>query len=358
MANIIDLDNLSVTFHPKKGADVKAVQHVNLKVAKGDIYGVVGYSGAGKSTLVRTINLLQKPTEGSVTVAGEVLFKDGQQQVDNKELQEKRRNIGMIFQHFNLLNETTVAENVLFALKHSSISDEAAEAKVLKLLDLVGLKDKANAYPVQLSGGEQQRVAIARALANDPEILISDEATSALDPRNTNQILDLLKDLNKQLGLTVVLITHEMDAVKRVANKIAVMQHGVIIEQGNLRDVYLRPKEELTRQFVGGSLAAIETLRAFDLGHLAPNEQLFQVVFSAANVTKSIILDLYKQLGVDVSMLYGNIEVLGDEPVGTMFILVKGDQKQLDSVVDLLKGKDVEVTKIDDRGIWNDWVIN
>ena len=354
MANIIDLDNLSVTFHQKKGTDVKAVQNVNLKVEKGDIYGVVGYSGAGKSTLVRTINLLQKPTAGSVTVAGTVLFKDGQQQVDNKELQEKRRNIGMIFQHFNLLNETTVAENVLFALKHSSISDDEAEEKVLKLLELVGLKDKANAYPVQLSGGEQQRVAIARALANDPEILISDEATSALDPRNTNQILDLLKDLNKKLGLTVVLITHEMDAVKRVANKIAVMQHGVIVEQGNLRDVYLRPKEELTRQFVGGSLAAIETLRAFDLGHLAPNEQLFQVVFSTANVTKSIILDLYKQLGVDVSMLYGNIEVLGDEPVGTMFILVKGDQKELDSVVDLLKGKDVEVTKIDDRGIWND----
>ena len=354
MANIIDLDNVSVTFRPSKDKVVKAVQNVNLKVEKGDIFGVVGYSGAGKSTLVRTINLLQKPTAGSVTVSGTPLFKDGEQQISNKDLQTKRRNIGMIFQHFNLLNETTVAENVMFALKHSGQSDKEVEAKVLKLLDLVGLKDKANSYPVELSGGEQQRVAIARALANDPEILISDEATSALDPRNTNQILDLLKDLNQKLGLTIVLITHEMDAVKRVANKIAVMQHGVIIEQGNLRDIYLRPKEELTRQFVGGSLAAMETLRSFDLGHLAPNEQLFQVVFSAANVTKSIILDLYKQLGVDVSMLYGNIEVLGNEPVGTMFILVKGDDKQLASVVELLKGKDVEVTKIDDRGIWND----
>lgn len=354
MANIIDLDNVSVTFHQGKDKVVKAVQDVHLQVEKGDIFGVVGYSGAGKSTLVRTINLLQKPTAGSVTVADTVLFKDGKQQVSNKELQEKRRNIGMIFQHFNLLNETTVAENVLFALKHASISDDEAEAKVLKLLDLVGLKDKANSFPVQLSGGEQQRVAIARALANDPEILISDEATSALDPRNTNQILDLLKDLNKKLGLTVVLITHEMDAVKRVANKIAVMQHGKIIEQGKLRDVYLKPQQELTRQFVGGSLAAIETLRSFNLGHLAPNEQLFQVVFSAGNVTKSIILELYKQLGVDVSMLYGNIEVLGDEPVGTMFILVKGDQEQLAKVVDLLKEQNVEVTKINDRGIWND----
>ena len=354
MADIITLDHVSVTFNQGKEDVVHAVKDVNLHVEKGDIFGVVGYSGAGKSTLVRTINLLQKPTDGTIAVAGTTLFKDHQQQISKKDLQAKRRNIGMIFQHFNLLNETTVADNVMFALRHSTLSDKEIKAKALKLLDLVGLKDKADAYPVQLSGGEQQRVAIARALANDPEILISDEATSALEPRNTNQILDLLKDLNQKLGLTIVLITHEMDAVKRVANKIAVMQHGEIIEQGPLREVYLRPKKQLSRQFVGGSLAAIETLKAFNLGHLGENEDLFQVVFSAANVTKSIILDLYKQLGVDVSMLYGNIEVLGNEPVGTMFILVKGDKKQLDTVEGFLEEKDVEVTKIDDRGIWND----
>lgn len=355
MADIIDLNDVSVTFPAsKKEEAVKAVRHVNIQVEKGDIYGIVGYSGAGKSTLVRTINLLQKPTSGKVTVAGTTLFKDGQQQINNQELQEKRRNIGMIFQHFNLLNETSVAENVMFALKHNPMTDDEAVARVNKLLDLVGLKDKANAYPVQLSGGEQQRVAIARALANDPDILISDEATSALDPRNTNQILDLLKDLNKKTGLTVVLITHEMDAVKRVANKIAVMQHGKIIEQGKLLDVYLRPKEQLTRQFVGGSLAAVETLRSFNLGHLDADQKLFQVVFSAKTVTKSIILDLYKQLGVDVSMLYGNIEVLGDQPVGTMFILVKGDSDQLDKVPQILRKQQVEVSEIDDRGIWND----
>ena len=216
------------------------------------------------------------------------------------------------------------------------------------------LKDKAQAFPVQLSGGEQQRVAIARALANDPEILISDEATSALDPRTTNQILDLLRDLNKKLGLTIVLITHEMDAVKRVANKIAVMQHGVIIEQGSLRDIYLRPKQELTRQFVGGSLAAIETLKAFNLGTLAANERLYQLVFSAKTVTKSIILELYRQSGVDVSMLYGNIEVLGDEPVGTLFVIVTGDDNQQAGALQFLNDNQVEVTQIDDRGIWND----
>lgn len=352
MTDIITLENIDVTFKQGKQV-VNAVKNVNLNVEKGDVFGVVGYSGAGKSTLVRTINLLQKPTSGTVKVNGTLLFADNKQQISNKELQKQRRNIGMIFQHFNLLNETTVVDNVAFALRHSSLSDKEIEEKALNLLKLVGLEDKAKFYPIQLSGGEQQRVAIARALANDPEILISDESTSALDPRTTNQILDLLKELNAKLGLTIVLITHEMDAVKRIANKIAIMEHGVIIEKGKLRDVYLRPKEELSRQFVGGSLAAIETLKAFNLGNLSPDQKLFQLVFSAANVTKSIILELYKELGLDVSMLYGNIEVL-ESDVGTMFILAKGEPDKLDKVADYLKKENVEVTRIDERGIWND----
>lgn len=342
MANIIDLQHVTVQF-----GDLVAVNDVTIQVAKGDVFGIVGFSGAGKSTLVRTINLLQKPTKGTIAVAGTTLVKDGQVQITGKDLQAKRRNIGMIFQHFNLLNEVTVIENVAFALKHSDLDDDAIEEKSLRLLDLVGLKDKAENYPIQLSGGEQQRVAIARALANDPEILISDEATSALDPQNTNQILDLLKRLNRELGLTVILITHEMDAVKKVANKIAVMEHGTVVEQGDLKEVYLRPQADLTRQFVGGSLAAAETLKAFHLGQLGDDEQLYQVVFSAKTVTKSIILELYKQVGVDVSMLYGNIEVLGDEPVGTMFILVTGTPDQQAAVEKLLESYQVEVQKVD-----------
>ena len=221
MAAQIDLKNITVQFGQNK-----AVNDVSLEINKGDIYGVIGFSGAGKSTLVRTINLLQYPSAGSVEVNGTVLFKDNKLQISKKQLQEKRRKIGMIFQNFNLLNEETVIENVAFALQHSRLSDQELEEKSLHLLELVGLKDKADFYPAQLSGGQQQRVAIARALANDPDILISDEATSALDPKTTNQILDLLYDLNKKLGLTVVLITHEMDAVKRVANKIAVMENA------------------------------------------------------------------------------------------------------------------------------------
>lgn len=354
MANpIIDLQDINVTF--KQGKEVvHAVKDVSLSIDKGDIYGIVGYSGAGKSTLVRTINLLQKPTDGTVTIDGDVFFTDHQQQLSNKELQTKRRSIGMIFQHFNLLNETSVIENVLFALKHSSLDDDAQEKKAYELLDLVGLKDKADFYPVQLSGGEQQRVSIARALANDPAILISDEATSALDPQNTNQILDLLKKLNDELDLTVVLITHEMDAVKRVANKIAVMEHGQIIERGPLQKVFLQPQRELTRQFVGGSLAAIDTLKAFDLDQLTADEDLFQLVYNGNNVTKSIIIELYKKLGVEASMLYGNIEVLGGEPVGTLFVVVKGDEQQRQAAVQFLQDNKVTVTKIDDRRIWHE----
>ena len=354
MANpIIDLQDIDVTF--KQGKEVvHAVKDVSLSIEKGDIYGIVGYSGAGKSTLVRTINLLQKPIDGTVTIDGDVFFKDHQQQLSNKELQKKRRSIGMIFQHFNLLNETSVIENVLFALKHSDLDDDAQEKKAYELLELVGLKDKAEFYPVQLSGGEQQRVSIARALANDPAILISDEATSALDPQNTNQILDLLKKLNTELDLTVVLITHEMDAVKRVANKISVMEHGQIIERGPLQKVFLQPQRELTRQFVGGSLAAIDTLKAFDLDQLTADKDLFQLVYNGNNVTKSIIIELYKKLGVEASMLYGNIEVLGGEPVGTLFVVVKGDEQQRQAAVQFLQDNKVTVTKIDDRRIWHE----
>lgn len=354
MANpIIDLQDIDVTF--KQGKEVvHAVKDVSLSIEKGDIYGIVSYSGAGKSTLVRTINLLQKPTDGTVTIDGDVFFKDHQQQLSNKQLQKKRRSIGMIFQHFNLLNETSVIENVLFALKHSDLDDDAQEKKAYELLELVGLKDKAEFYPVQLSGGEQQRVSIARAMANDPAILISDEATSALDPQNTNQILDLLKKLNDELDLTVVLITHEMDAVKRVANKIAVMEHGQIIERGPLQKVFLQPQRELTRQFVGGSLAAIDTLKAFNLDQLGPDEDLFQLVYNGNNVTKSIIIELYKQLGVEASMLYGNIEILGGEPVGTLFVVVKGDEQQRQAAVKFLQDSKVTVTKIDDRRIWHE----
>lgn len=352
--SIIQLDHIDVDFPQKKGKVVKAVQDVTLHVEKGDIYGVVGFSGAGKSTLVRTINLLQYPSAGDIQVNGVDFVKDGKQVISNKKLQLERRKIGMIFQGFNLLNETTVLENVAFALKHSKLSDEELEKRSLELLDLVDLKDKANFYPIELSGGQQQRVAIARALANHPDILISDEATSALDPQNTQQILDLLKRLNKELGLTVVLITHEMDAVKKICNKVAVMEHGKMIENGNLREIFLHPKKELTKRFVGGSLEAIQTLDSLNLGKLSENEEVYQLVYSIANVTKSIIIELYRQIGVEVSMLYGNVELLNCEAIGTLAVLVKGDSEKQKQAREFLEKQNVTLTRLDEKGDLND----
>ncbi|MDE7525204.1 methionine ABC transporter ATP-binding protein, partial [Streptococcus agalactiae] len=207
-----------------------------------DIYGIVGYSGAGKSTLVRVINLLQEPSAGKITIDDQVIY-DNKVTLTSTQLREQRREIGMIFQHFNLMSQLTAEQNVAFALKHSGLSKEAKAAKVAKLLELVGLSDRAQNYPSQLSGGQKQRVAIARALANDPKILISDESTSALDPKTTKQILALLQDLNKKLGLTIVLITHEMQIVKDIANRVAVMQNGKLIEEGSVLDIFSHPRE-------------------------------------------------------------------------------------------------------------------
>ena len=349
MATQINLKDVSVQFGTNK-----AVDNVNLKINKGDIYGVIGFSGAGKSTLVRTINLLQLPSTGSVEVNGDTLYADGKLQVSKKQLQQKRRKIGMIFQHFNLLNEETVLENVAFALKHAGLSDDELEKKSLHLLELVGLKDKSDFYPAQLSGGQQQRVAIARALANEPDILISDEATSALDPKTTNQILDLLYDLNKKLKLTVVLITHEMEAVKRVANKIAVMENGKIIEKGSLREVFLHPQKELTRQFVGGALQVRHILNNYNFNKVDPDEQLFQLVYSINDITKSVVADLDIALNTKASILYGNVEVLSGEPIGTLAILLKLDAEKQKEAIRFLESKNVVVTKLDKGVLTND----
>jgi len=222
---MISLQDISVTFKADKNKAIHAVQHVSLEVDKGDVYGIVGYSGAGKSTLVRTINLLQRPTEGKVIVSGKDMMA-----LNDKDLRESRKKIGMIFQHFNLMRSRTIHENVAFPLKNSSLSKQEINDKVTELLSLVGLSEKAKAYPSQLSGGQKQRVAIARALANDPEVLLCDEATSALDPKTTSSILALLKELNKRLNLTIVIITHEMQVVKEICNKVAVMEDGGTID--------------------------------------------------------------------------------------------------------------------------------
>ena len=329
---IIKLENIDITFYQKRRT-IEAVKDVSITINKGNIYGIVGYSGAGKSTLVRTINLLQPPTSGTITIRDDVTFSDGQVQLKGAKLRQKRQKIGMIFQHFNLMAQKTARQNVAFALRHSSLSKEEKDKKVSELLELVGLSERAENYPSQLSGGQKQRVAIARALANDPEILISDESTSALDPKTTKQILTLLQDLNQKLGLTVVMITHEMQIVKDICHRVAVMQNGHLIEEGSVLDIFTSPKEALTQEFIKTATGIDEALVKIEkqdfIQTLPKNDLLVQLKYSGRSTDEPILNQIYKEFEVTANILYGNIEILADTPVGEMIVVLSGEPDAL-----------------------------
>lgn len=342
---IIQLDHVDITFHQKKKV-IEAVKDVTVHINQGDIYGIVGYSGAGKSTLVRAINLLQIPTAGRVEVAGDTLFDKEKVTLDSGKLRYKRREIGMIFQHFNLMAQKTARQNIAFALRHSGLSKEAKAKKVEELLDLVGLADRAENYPAQLSGGQKQRVAIARALANDPKILISDESTSALDPKTTKQILALLQDLNKKLGLTVVMITHEMQIVKEICNRVAVMQNGSLIEEGSTLEIFSNPKQPLTQDFIktatGIDEALVKINRQEVVEHLGVNDRLVLLRYAGAATDEPLLNSLYKNYEVSANILYANIEILEDTPVGEMVVVLSG--QQVDTALQVIEKAEVSVT--------------
>ena len=343
--DIIKLDQIDVTFHQKKRT-ITAVKDVTIHIKEGDIYGIVGYSGAGKSTLVRVINLLQKPSAGKITIDNDVIF-DGKVTLTAEQLRHKRQDIGMIFQHFNLMSQKTAEENVAFALKHSGLSKEEKKAKVAKLLDLVGLADRAENYPSQLSGGQKQRVAIARALANDPKILISDESTSALDPKTTKQILALLQDLNQKLGLTVVLITHEMQIVKDIANRVAVMQDGHLIEEGSVLEIFSDPKQPLTQDFISTATGIDEAMVKIEkqeiVEHLSENSLLVQLKYAGASTDEPLLNELYKHYQVTANILYGNIEILDGTPVGELVVVLSGEKAALAGAQEAIRQAGVQL---------------
>ena len=343
--DIIKLDQIDVTFHQKKRI-ITAVKDVTIHIQEGDIYGIVGYSGAGKSTLVRVINLLQKPSAGKITIDNDVIF-DGKVTLTAEQLRRKRQDIGMIFQHFNLMSQKTAEENVAFALKHSGLSKEEKKAKVAKLLDLVGLADRAENYPSQLSGGQKQRVAIARALANDPKILISDESTSALDPKTTKQILALLQDLNQKLGLTVVLITHEMQIVKDIANRVAVMQDGRLIEEGSVLEIFSDPKQPLTQDFISTATGIEEAMVKIEkqeiVEHLSANSLLVQLKYAGASTDEPLLNELYKHYQVTANILYGNIEILDGTPVGELVVVLSGEKEALAGAQEAIRQAGVQL---------------
>ncbi|MGT2942939.1 methionine ABC transporter ATP-binding protein [Streptococcus constellatus subsp. viborgensis] len=328
---MIQLDHIDITFQQKK-RQIQAVKDVTLHIQERDIYGIVGYSGAGKSTLVRVINLLQVPTNGKIIVDGDVLF-DNKVTLTAEQLRRKRQDIGMIFQHFNLMSQLTAEENVAFALKHSGLSKEEKRAKVRTLLELVGLADRAENYPSQLSGGQKQRVAIARALANDPKILISDESTSALDPKTTKQILTLLQDLNQKLGLTIVLITHEMQIIKDIANCVAIMQDGQLIEEGSVLDIFSNPQQDLTKDFISTATGIDEAMDKIEqqeiVKHLASNSLLVQMKYAGTSTDEPLLNEIYKHHQVTANILYGNIEILGGTPVGELVVVLSGQKENL-----------------------------
>ena len=333
---MIELKNITVDFD-----GFKAVDDVSLTINEQDTFGIVGFSGAGKSTLVRTINLLQRPTKGEVLIDGENILN-----LSKKELRERRKKIGMIFQHFNLLNNLTVLDNVIFPIKKDkSLTKEEKRAKALDLLETVGIRDKADNYPSELSGGQQQRCAIARSLASDPEILLCDEATSALDPKTTKQILKLLKDLNKKLKLTVVIITHQMEVVKDLCNKCAVMQDGKLVETGSTLEIFSHPKDSLTREFVETSTNVSETIEEVkqNIGILKENELLVKLNYVGEATTEPLINDLYQKFGVKTNILGGNIEFITGTPVGNLIVSLSGDRQNLGKVGDYLEEKNISV---------------
>ncbi|MGC5344798.1 ATP-binding cassette domain-containing protein [Streptomyces sp. AM 4-1-1] len=301
--------------YQSRDREVTALDGVDLHVREGEVYGVIGQSGAGKSSLIRCVNLLERPTSGTVTVAGQDLTAlAGRGRRAGKELREARSRIGMVFQHFNLLASRTVRDNVELPLEILGVTGRDRTRKALELLDLVGLADKAKSYPGQLSGGQKQRVGIARALAGDPKVLLSDEATSALDPDTTRSILQLLRDLNQQLGLTVLLITHEMDVVKTVCDSAALMRRGRVVESGTVGELLATPGSELAHALfpVGGGTAS------------APDRTVVDVTFHGESAGRPVISQLSRTYNIDISILGAAMDTVAGRQIGRMRIELPG----------------------------------
>lgn len=338
MASVV-LKNIDVTFK-NKAQTVNAVKNVSLEVEQGDIYGIIGYSGAGKSTLVRVINLLQRPTNGTVIVENQELTK-----LKPQELRQVRKKIGMIFQHFNLMKSRTVAGNIAYPLLATGLSKAEINAKVTHLLELVDLSEYRDAYPSQLSGGQKQRVAIARALANDPQVLISDEATSALDPKTTKSILELLKKVNEQLKITIVLITHEMQVVKEICHNVAVMEQGQIIERGPVREVFINPKTALAKDFIETSVNIKKALERIEAKNSEWNSEkrLFLLQFAGEETEDGAISRISKQTGVDISILFADMDELDGITIGYTIIKVSGEKAAIEVAHKSFKAAKIKV---------------
>ena len=320
---MIELRHIQKVFHTPKG-DIHACQDVNLTIQTGEIFGVIGYSGAGKSTLVRMINQLEKQTSGEVMIDGEDISL-----LNPKDLRKKRTKMGMIFQHFNLLWSRTVQKNIELPLEIAGVDKEIRKKKTRELIELVGLQGRENAYPSELSGGQKQRVGIARALANDPSILLCDEATSALDPDTTEQILDLLKDINRKLGITIVMITHQMEVVQKICHRVAVMSEGKVVEVGRVKDIFEHPQHTVTKRFVRDISSKIDDDKQNEnLKKIYPDGILLRLTFDEDISRQPIVSRVMKETTLDISIVSGNLTNTIDSSFGVLIVNVLGGTKQ------------------------------
>ena len=331
---IIELANVYKSFKIK-GKTVEACKNINLEVAAGDVFGIVGYSGAGKSTLVRLINALEKPSSGQVLVKGQAI-----NELSGSELRKARKDIAMIFQSFNLLNSKTVYENVAIPLLLNNTPKEQIKQKVEEMLDFVELADKADAYPQNLSGGQKQRVGIARALATNPSILLCDEPTSALDPKTTDSILNLLRKVNRELNVTIILITHQINIVSKICNKVAVMANGEIIEQGMVKDIFAKPKMQLTKDFIN---LVVDDFIPETIFTKAMQEQgaarIYKIRILNGNVCDSFVPGLRQQFALEIQTLSMSVMELQGSILTSIGILVKGDSKELEKIDSYLRAR-------------------
>ncbi|MBO8127036.1 MAG: methionine ABC transporter ATP-binding protein [Firmicutes bacterium] len=344
---MIEIKNLTKVF-TSNGNKIVALDDVSLTIKKGEIYGIIGLSGAGKSTLIRCINMLEKPDQGQIFIGGKEITA-----LSGRQLRKERSKIGMIFQHFNLLSSRTVAGNVAFPLEIAGTPKAQIKERVNELLYLVGLADKANMYPAQLSGGQKQRVGIARALANNPEVLLCDEATSALDPQTTKSILALLQDINKRLGLTIVLITHEMEVVKEICDSVAVIDNGKIVENGPLVNVFAHPRTEAARRFIKGviQIDLPEEVKEYHLRQVDDSKSavIARLSFIGTSAGEPVVSSLVRHFDVDANILAGNIDHLKDVPFGTLVVELRAKNGGLDKALKYLAERGIEIEVFNDE---------
>jgi len=335
---MIRVENVSKTYTGKQGT-VEAVKDVSLEISRGEIFGVIGFSGAGKSTLIRLLNGLETVTSGHIYINEKDITT-----LKRKELLKERQKIAMIFQHFNLLWSRTVEENIAFSLEIAGVLKAERKAKVAELIDLVGLTGREKSYPSQLSGGQKQRVGIARALANDPEVLLCDEATSALDPKTTKDILKLLVEINQELGLTIVLITHEMHVVRQICHRVAVMEEGRVVESGEVIEVFKNPQQPITKQFVGEERVDDEIDEVFH--HLSTSLRpgvAVRIQYLGDRTGDAVLSEAIRKLDATVSILQAKVNITQKGILGSMIILIEEESSKAEEVIEYLKQAEIIV---------------